>query len=126
MAINFKLSEVRPVLDPAGDPMHRAWVGYEPTIPAEELFEQNRGIWHLGARAEDERYATFSFNGKVVVVAEITGIEALPWPIPQERRAKKAITGRVLQQGHRAYQHFIGLLVDGHRNPVSYLEDPRG
>lgn len=124
MAINFKLSDVRPVLTHEADPMQREWVGYAHSLSDDAVFEQNRGIWRLGPRAERERWATFSYEGKIVVVAEITDIEALPWPIPQKRHEKKAIVGRVLRDDHPVRRHFLGLLVDGHRNPFTYLDDP--
>lgn len=125
MAINFKLSDIKPV-DAQDDPMGRTWVGYEPTRTAEALFEQNRGIWHLGVRAAEQSYATFSYAGKVVLVAEIDEIETLPWSKPEGRRDKKAVAGRVLERGHPVHDHFVGLMVDGYRNPVTYIDDPGG
>ncbi len=123
MAINFKLTDVRTDID-AEDPMARTWVGYDPGRLPEELFEQNRGIWLLGRRADDERFATFSHDGRIVIVAQIDGIELRPWADARGRRDKKAVVGHVLGPGDRAYDHFIGQTVAGHRNPVSYVDDP--
>lgn len=123
MAINFKLTE-RFYVDPAGDPMDRDWVGYDPQRTAEELFEQNRGIWRLGPRAKGERYATFSHHGQIILAAEIAGVELCAWKESNNRPDKKAVVGRVLEPGDSAHEYFIGRAVDGHRNPVSYIEDP--
>lgn len=123
MAINFKLMDVFK-LDAEDDPMNREWVGYHPSYPPEVLFAQNRGVWHLGERAEEEEYLTFSYDGEIVLVAQIDGIEALGWANPKGRRDKKAVIGRVLGPGNRAHDYFIGRPVDGHRNPVTYIDDP--
>lgn len=125
MAINFKLSDVR-AIDRADDPMDREWVGYRPTLNGEEVFAQNRGMWYLCLdKVEEEHYATFSYKGKIVVVAEITDVDTLPWKDPRGRRDKQALTGRALGPGHSAYEYFIARLVSGtSRNPVSYIDDP--
>lgn len=125
MAVNFKLSDVFSV-DPEDDPMDREWVGYRPTLTGKELFERNRGMWYLRLdNVEKEDYATFSYRGKIVAVAEISGVETLPWADSRGRRDKQAVTGQALQPGHRVYEHFIDRLVPGvSRNPVSYIEDP--
>lgn len=123
MTINFKLADEKSE-DPEDDPMGRTWTGYEPSRSDAEIFAQNRGMWHLAAHAEDERYATFSHKGKIVVVAEITGVETLPWANPRGRRDKQAVIGGPLEAGHPAYEHFIGRQIAGARNPVSYIEDP--
>lgn len=122
MAINFKLKDVW-LLDPAEDDMNRPWVGWDPNRTPSENFEHNRGLWHLGQRAEQEQYATFSLNGEVLLVAEIDDIETIPAKDPL-RRAKRAVVGRVLGAGDRAHDQLIGRQVDGHRNPVTYIADP--
>ena len=110
-------------LDPELDDMDRDWVGWDETRSAEVNFERNRGIWLLGRRAERETYATFSLDGKIVMVAEISDIETIP-PKDPTRTPKRAISGRVLGPADAAYTTFIGRLVDGHRNPVTYIPDP--
>ena len=109
--------------DPDLDDMSRGWVGWDPKRSDQVNFEHNRGLWHLSPRAERERYATFSLDGKIRLVAEIEGIEVIPTK-DSSRRPKKAIVGRVLSPEHPAYKHFIDRPVDGHRNPVTYIEDP--
>lgn len=125
MAINFKLSDVKPV-DREDDPMDREWVGYRPTLTGEEVFDQNRGMWYLRLdKVEKEDYATFSYKGKIVAVAELSGVETLPWADPRGRRDKQAVTGKALGPGHPAYEFFNHRLVPGaSRNPVSYIDDP--
>ncbi len=122
MAINFKLNP-RWELAPELDDMSRSWVGWDDTKSLEVNFEQNRGIWVLGRRAEKETHATFSLDGKVVLVAEITDIETIV-PKDPARTPKRAIVGRVLGPGHPMRDTFIGRFVDGHRNPVTYRSDP--
>lgn len=125
MALNFKLGDKRDIT-PDTDPMHRSWVGYDTHLTDEDLWAANRGMWILGPRAQRESYVTFSYDGKVVLVAEIDDIETLPWPDPNDPRgrAKQAIIGRVLTSGE-VYEHFIGRQVNAAgRNPVSYQPDP--
>lgn len=122
MAINFKLVPAFEV-DPVEDDMGRRWAGWSNTHSAEANFENNRGLWRLGARAERERYATFSLDGRICLVASIDAIETIPAKDPH-RRPKRALIGRVLPAGHPAHEGLIDQVVDSHRNPVSYLDDP--
>lgn len=104
----------------SGDPMGRDWWGYDPHVPLDALFARNRGTWHLGARADGERYAMFSYTGdhKIKLVAEIETIEQMG-----ERRA---IVGRVLPTGHPLSRRWLGAPApDSSRNPVTYFEDPK-
>jgi hypothetical protein len=122
MAINFKLNR-RWDMSPEHDDMSRDWVGWDETKSDEVNFEMNRGLWLLGRRAEKETCATFSLDGKVIMVVEIEDIETIPSKDPA-RTPKRAIIGRVLAAGDPAYDAFIDRLVDGHRNPVTYAPDP--
>jgi len=122
MAINFKLGPRREVGDE--DEMRRGWGGFEDGMSAEAAYRQNRGLWHLGPRAYDENYATFSVDGVVRFVYELTGakIEEIP-ALTSGRKPRKAFVGRPLSPGHTAYDRLIGRQVDSNRNPVSYLPD---
>lgn len=51
--------------------MDRTWVGWKDDLTAEQVYENNWGTWHLGPRADEERYATFSVRGIVQCVVEI-------------------------------------------------------
>lgn len=126
MAVNFKLRYRYPLDldDPSSEPMGRDWVGYQHELSPEVIFEQNRGIWNLGPRAYEERYATFSYDNEIVVVAEISDVETIPWPKDPLRPGKQAIVGRVLKDADPAHDYFIGRTVDTFRNPVSYIPDP--
>lgn len=121
MAINFKLKEVWR-LDPDEDDMGRTWVGWDANRTPSENFDHNRGLWHLGKRAKDEQFATFSLNGEVCLVAEMDGVETIPSK-SHLRRPKSAVVGHVLEPGHPAYELLIGRQVDAHRNPMTYLSD---
>jgi hypothetical protein len=123
MTINLKLAAVT-VGEPDTDPMHRDWVGWEPGLSDQETYEQNRGVWRLGARAKHERYATFSCDGRVRVVVAIDGIEKIP--SLDDRPAKDALVGRVLGRGDAAYEALMDQPVDNFRNPVTYGPDPSG
>lgn len=126
MTINFKLKDIDYHFGP-GDPMARDWTGFSPHLSDHQIYENNRGVWVLGPRADRERYATFSYDGVVKVVVEIRGIETIAGsarrPAQKDRRA---ITGRVLSAGHTAYDTLISQPVDTDRNPVTYYADPDG
>jgi hypothetical protein len=122
VAINFKLSPVKKV-DPAIDDMTRTWVGWSSEHSPQETFTQNRGVWVLGPRAERERYATFSSEGEIRVVAAIERLETVPAKNPR-LRSKQAVVGRVLDAGDPVHDALIGRPVDEHRNPVTYFDDP--
>jgi hypothetical protein len=124
MTINIKLSNVESE-NPDTDPLRRTWWGYRPTSSPQEVFEHNRGMWYLRAdRAVDERWLTFSFAGKIVVVCEIDGVETLQWRTADPRRPKQALTGRALEPGHPVWAHFIDRPIAPARNPVTYIDDP--
>jgi hypothetical protein len=124
MAINFNLAGARKQ-DPSDDPMNRDWVGYRSEMTEDEVFERNRGVWVFDPdRVEHERYATFSYRGKIVAVAAITGVECLPWPDPRGRRNRYAVVGRVLRRDDPIREYFIGRVIEiPTQNPVRYLDD---
>lgn len=119
--IHIKLNDRHPA--GPGDTMGRDWVGYDPSRSLETLFQQNRGRWNLGARAEREKYVAFSYTGDHTIkfVAGIEGFE----PHPPN---KYAIKGQVLDSDHPLSRQLVGAPApDGFRNPVTYFnEDPRG
>ncbi len=119
MTLNLKLKPVRDV-DRDFDDLDRTWVGYSPAHDPTLTFGQNRGIWVIGAAAGAERLATMSFEGAVVVVVELEGIERVPSK-DRTRRDRGALVGRVLGPGDPDYDRLLGSPVDRHRNPVTYL-----
>jgi hypothetical protein len=117
--IHIKLGQKRPLLPEHNDEMKRSWVGYDHTLSPQALYEQNRGRWLLGARAEREQYAIFSdtAEGLVRFVVEIAGFESFG--------KKKAIIGTVLSPGHPMHDALVGTEAPDHfRNPVTYAPDP--
>jgi hypothetical protein len=116
--IHIKLHDRRPV---DHDQMGRTWVGYDPSISVEDLFEQNRGRWVLGTRADREKYAVFSYTGDHTVkfIAEIEGFEPFG--------NKRAMKGRVLDADHELSRRWLGASApDGYRNPATYFREPGG
>jgi len=102
--------------------MDREWVGWSESVSDQKIYENNRGVWRLGPRADRERYATFSFRGKIQVAVEIDRIEEIPTNGPGNHRA---IVGRVLEPGDPMFGSFVGQPApDRHRNPVTYFADP--
>lgn len=97
---------------------NRTWCGWDPDLPSEDIFEQNRGVWHLGSDAHQERIATMSFDGVIQVVAVIDHIENVAL---KDGGYKQAVVGHVLGPGHPAYkQYFLKDFTAKGRNPVSY------
>ncbi|MDQ3579522.1 MAG: hypothetical protein M3443_18385 [Actinomycetota bacterium] len=105
--------------DAATDPIGRTFFGWDPTATPQQNWENNRGDWLLGAAATRERYALFSYGGRVVLVAGITGLESSP-----TRPGKKMLVGNPLQGG-RVYEEYLGrgtpAAVPQSRNPVGYF-----
>ena len=124
MALNFKLNPMTAV-DPATDLMSRQWLGWSPDLSDQQVYDQNRGVWVLGPRARQERLATFSADGTVRVIVRIERLEDIPGKRPGER-GRRAIIGSVLTAGDPDYDSLIGTPVDGHRNPVTYIDEPAG
>lgn len=117
--IHLKLGRKRPVLLEEHDEMHREWVGYEPSMPPQTIYEQNRGTWVLGARADREQYAVFSDTeeGLIRCVVRLTGIESTG--------NKRAIVGDILEPGDPVHDALIGQPApDSFRNPITYPPDP--
>jgi len=114
--LHIKLGDRRANPD---DPMGREWVGYDPSVPVDELFDRNRGVWVLGPRADRERYAVFSYTGdhRVKFVAEINGLERFG--------NRRAIVGRVLDPDDSLAKRWIEAPApDSFRNPTTYFKEP--
>ena len=110
MAINFKLFDQK-ILDPKESWAGRPWQGWAPEAALEEVWEYNRGIWRFGDRIEDERIATFSWRGEVVLVAAITGIEDVGPQFWKNGQRRRALRGFVLPEGHRVSQPYLSMHV---------------
>ncbi len=102
--------------------MGRAWYGYDPREDPVELWASNRGRYSLDRkRLADERYATFVFEGKVVLVAEFHDWEVVDHPEPQE---KLALIGSPLPVGHPVRDALIDSDVGRGRFTIWYTPDP--
>jgi hypothetical protein len=119
--IHLKIGAAR-FIDATTDPMSREWVGWTPEQTPQKIYERNRGVWHLSARADRERYTAFSstVTGKIPVVVANEGIE-------DADGRKRKIRGTVLGPGDSVHDALIGQpMPDRHRNPVTYIDDPIG
>lgn len=117
--LHITLGDHRAV-DPETDELGRNAVGYAPTMSDEQLYEANRGCWVLGERANNERYALFSHKGIVRMAVAIDRIE-------DTSSNRRAIVGPILRPGERVHDIYVGgpAPVQGVRNPVTYVDDPR-
>lgn len=119
MAINLKLS-TRVNDDPSIAPWGRSWYGWDPDEPIDAVWENNRGCWYLGARADGERFATMSFEGTIRLVAEIHGRSEVYYN--GGCKPNLALEGELLPVGHPVLEALIGREVDHHRNPMTYVD----
>ena len=120
MAINFTLSK-KDVEDPNESWEGRPWHGWSPEAEPEQLWKNNRGIWKFAAaKADEERIATLSWDGEVVLVAAITGIEEVG-PEFQKNGPRRALQGFVLPKGHRVREDLMWHPAPRNRNPVAYF-----
>lgn len=123
MAINFKLFDKK-ILDPKESWEGRPWQGWNPEAPLEEVWEYNRGIWRFGDRIENERIATFSWHGEVVLVAAITGIEDVGPQFWKNGKRRRALQGYVLHKGHRVHDDLMGTERPRNRAALTYHPTP--
>ena len=117
--LHIRLGELRQV-DPMADDLGRSFVGYREGMTDAQTYEANRGCWRLGARAQDERYAIFSFDGIVRQALEISSVEPAP-----KRSMRSVVYGRVLGKGDRIYDAYVNGPAPESRghNPISYVPD---
>lgn len=121
VAVNIKLSKRRPV-DRSADSMNRTWVGWDETASDQVNWDHNRGIYAVGDRVDHERYATLSRNGKIRLVARITGRQE---ESNLRGTSKKwSLQGEVLQPGDPVREAFLRLPAPRGRNPIAYFDDP--
>lgn len=106
------------------DELRRAFVGYEPGMSDEDMYEANHGCWHLGEKAEGEHYVLFKYS-RDGLVKQAVAIDHIA-DTPSGKR--RVVHGTVLTAGHPVYDKFVGKLapVQGNRNPVVYFDDTVG
>lgn len=119
--IVITLGEVR---DTPDDVLGRDRAGYKKGMSPLAAYDAARGTWHLGTKANRERYALFAYRGEVKLAVEISSVD----PAPDGR---SAITGTILEPGHPVYGRYVGqpspVREEGKRpssNPVRYYEAP--
>lgn len=104
-------------VDRSLDGLGREWVGYDTSMTPEEIYERNRGCWHLGSRADKESFALFTHKGVGVLAMEIHGIAE-----DTKRPGRRILEGKVLGAGDPVHDNFVGRAVDTSRNPVRYID----
>jgi hypothetical protein len=119
VAINFSLSDKR-IEDPTQSWQGRPWHGWVSEADPQEIWKNNRGIWRFGDRVENERIATFSRLGEIVLVAAITGIEDVSPEFQANGVRRRALQGQVLPKGHPVHDALIGRSLPRHRVELTY------
>lgn len=126
--LHITVTAKKPV-NPEQDGLGRPYVGYEDGMTQDEMYAANHGEWAIGARAQKERYALFSFGRTVIQAVEIHDLErtTIFSGDPNEKRDDRyTINGTVLEAGHPVFDKYVGKPspVIASRNPVRYFEDP--
>ncbi|CAN7242520.1 DUF3883 domain-containing protein [Arthrobacter sp. LjRoot78] len=125
MVINIRLTS-RQIAE-SDDPLGRDWYGYDPDATPEQLWAHNRGDWYLDAgRIASERWAALTYQGRVVLVAELND-PAHELLAGNTGRPKKALIGRVLAAGDTIHVALIGTQVKyapHSRTAILYGPDP--
>lgn len=111
------------------DGLHRSHVGYRQGMSEQEMFDANHGEWAIGTKRHDtERFALFSFDGKVVQAIEVHDYKRTRKFAKEDRRDDKyTMNGTILKPGHSVYEKYVGgdtpeEITPG-RNPVRYFPD---
>lgn len=114
-------------LDPIEDDLGRDRVGYNPTMSPGALYDANHGTWHLGERANRERYVLVTFQGIVVQAIAINRVEAVSGAYAGRENSKRSVIhGDVLNQGHLVHDRYVDhpSPIPPQRNPVGYFDAP--
>ncbi|MEL4358375.1 MULTISPECIES: hypothetical protein [unclassified Luteococcus] len=117
MAININLGP-RQDVDPYNQPIPRSFVGFDPKVSDEQLWNANRGAWPLPEQAAQEQFATFSHDGTIRLVAELEGVEN----VEQDGRVVQALLGRLLHRGDPVRDALVGRAVEVGAAGVSLLD----
>lgn len=117
--LHIMLTKKAPQNDPT-DPLSRAYFGWDDAASIKENWDNNRGYYALGARADRERYVLFSLrsSGRVVMAGRIDDIiDAAGKP------GRRIIVGEPLPADHPVWKAYVGNGTPEHslvRNPVTY------
>lgn len=107
MAININLGP-RQDVETFSQPIARSFIGFDPKVSDEQLWNANRGVWELPEQARDEQFATFSHDGTIRLVAELEGIEN----VDVDGTPMQALMGRLLHRGDPVRDALVGQSVD--------------
>jgi len=121
VAVNLKVKP-RFAFDPATDSMGRTWAGWDERVSDQVNWDHNRGRHRFSDRVDGERYATVSFDGRIRLVAELTGRKEESDPKGASR--KWSLEGSLLPTGDPVREAFLKLPVPAGRSTVTYIEDP--
>lgn len=114
------------LVDDPDDPLRRTHYGWGEHDSAEQNWENNRGYWVLGARANRESYVLFSYNEThtVVMAARLNDVVDAPG-----KPGRKLLVGELLPTDHPVSKAYVGQPTPPSarvRNPVTYFESTVG
>ncbi|GAB2753585.1 protein NO VEIN domain-containing protein [Sinomonas soli] len=122
MVFNIRIIE-RQTAD-SDDPLGRDWYGYDPDATPQELWENNRGDWDPnGDRVSEEKWAALSYQGRIILVAELHRPNHEILAANSKGQRKKALLGHPLSPGHPVHEALIGSPVKPARR-FTYDPDP--
>jgi hypothetical protein len=106
-------------VDQATDPLQRTHIGWEEGLTDQQLYDRAHGVYVMGKKAWQERYAIVSGAGTARQAIEIDGIV----PVGGGRHA---FVGRILQPGHPVYDLYVGKPAPNgsQQNPITYFDSP--
>ncbi|TSB18169.1 hypothetical protein [Streptomyces benahoarensis] len=114
-------------VDPGEDELGRDRVGYGPTMSPTALYDACHGTWHLGERAQRERFALMTCDGVGVLAVAIDRVEPAPGGDEGREGARRSVIhGAVLTPGHAVHDAYVGKPspLPPQRNPVGYFDAP--
>jgi len=123
VAVNIKL-KAKFAVDRATDSMGRIWAGWDENASDQVNWDHNRGRHTFGDRVDDERYATLTYDGRILLVAELTGRGQESNPRGAGR--KWSLQGRVLPPGDPVREAFLRMPAPTGRTTIAYIDDPSG
>lgn len=117
MAINISLPG-RSEVDPANQPIPRTFVGFDPRLSDDMLWDANRGAYEIDEHTAQERFATFSHDGSIRMVAELEGVEN----VVEDGRVRQALLGRILRAGDPVRDALVGRAVSPSLSEVALVD----
>jgi hypothetical protein len=105
------------LVDPGDDPLHRSQIGWDEGLAGQQLYEIARGVWAMGKKAGQERYAIVSGAGtarQAIEIDQVVNVEG----------GRRAFVGNILQPGDPVYDLYVGKPAPNgnQQNPITYFE----